>query len=132
MSIAPEDWRAKAEADFRSMNWEMQARTINYNDVVFHAQQCIEKLMKGVLAARRVPIEKTHELIVLAHLVRTTHSAWTCDPADLAAVQPGAVLLRYPGYDAAAEDAQRAIAACSRLRDSLLPLFGKGAAQPGS
>lgn len=79
--------------------------------------------MKGVLVSGGVAFDKTHELNVLAHLVKTVHAAWTWDADDLAAIQPGAVLLRYPGYSATREDAERAMAACTRLRTSLLPLF---------
>jgi hypothetical protein len=49
-----DDWLAKSVADFRSMNWAMQAPTIHYDDVIFHAQQCIEKLLKCLLTARWV------------------------------------------------------------------------------
>lgn len=122
MSIGPKDWLVKAEGDFGSACWEMQAPNINFNAVIFHAQQCVEKMMKGVLMAGALPFERTHELNVLAHLVKQAHPAWTWDPADLAALQPGAVLLRYPGYDATAEDADRALAACTRIRATLLLL----------
>ncbi len=117
------DWLAKSEADFGSATWELQAPKVNYDAVVFHAQQCVEKLMKGVLAARGVPFGRTHELNVLAHLVQHADPGWSWDADDLAALQPGAVLLRYPGYSASAEDAERAIAACERMRASLLPLL---------
>lgn len=79
--------------------------------------------MKGILSAAGGQVEKTHELNLLAHSINRAHPAWTWDPDDLAAIQPGAVLLRYPGYTATTQDAQRAIAACTRLRTSLLPLF---------
>lgn len=123
MTAGPKDWLVKAERDFGSMQWEMQAPAINYDAVVFHAQQCVEKLMKGILVSNAIQFEKTHELNILAHLVKQARGAWTWNPDDLAAIQPGAVLLRYPGYNATPEDAQRAIAACTRLRASLLPFF---------
>lgn len=37
--------------------------------VVFHAQQCIEKLMKGALVEAGIGFPRTHELNILAHLV---------------------------------------------------------------
>jgi len=129
MSANPLDWLAKAEGDFHSANWEMKAPAPNFDAVVFHAQQCIEKMIKGILVAAAIPFERTHELNLLAHQVRQAHQqkperpAWSWDPADLAAIQPGAVLLRYPDYSATSQDAQRAIDACTRLRASLLPHF---------
>ena len=80
-------------------------------------------MMKGVLLASNIPFARTHELNVLAHQVQQAQSLWVWDPLDLAALQPGAVLLRYPDYDAALQDALAAIAACTRLRNSLLSYF---------
>ncbi len=123
MSGQSKDWLAKAEADFGSANWEMQAPKPNFDAVVFHAQQCIEKMLKGVLVGAGVVFERTHELNVLAHQVKQSHPAWTWDPADLATLQPGAVLLRYPEYNATGDDARRAIEAGTRLRASLAAYF---------
>lgn len=113
-------WFTKSTADYQSMNWEMSAEIVNYDAVVFHGQQCIEKLLKGILVSASVEFERTHDLHVLAGLVINSKRPLACDPADLAVLQPGAVLLRYPGYSATKDDAERAIAACERLRGELL------------
>jgi len=126
MSADPKEWLAKAEADFHSANWGMQAPSPpgpNHDDTVFHCQQCIEKLMKGVLAAANVPFERTHELNTLAQMVEQTHPAWTWDSNALSMLQPGAVLLRYPGVSATRQAALDAIAACTKLRASRLPYY---------
>jgi HEPN domain-containing protein len=103
------------------MQWALKAPRVNWDDVVFHAQQFIEKLMKGILAARGCSIERTHDLNILAHVVQQIAPGWSWRSEDLAALQPGAVLLRYPGYSASEADARAAIEACERLRASLLP-----------
>lgn len=123
MSADFKDWLLKAEGDFHSANWEMQASTPNHDAVVFHAQQCIEKLLKGLLVQASVIFERTHELNILAHQVRSVYPKWSWEPADLAVLQPGAVLLRYPDYSASKADADRAIESCTRLRESLLRYF---------
>jgi HEPN domain-containing protein len=123
MSTAPSDWLEKAEADFRSAHWEMQAPIPNFDAVLFHAQQCAEKLLKGVLVSAVIPFDRTHELHVLAHQVQQHRPHWTWDPADLAALQPGAVLVRYPDYAATRQDAERGLAACERVRASLLAFY---------
>lgn len=84
MSVGPKDWFIKADADHASSHWEMRAPHVNCNAVVFHAQQCIEKLMKGLLIAAGAPFERTHELNVLAHLVQVVYPSWVWDAADLA------------------------------------------------
>lgn len=123
MTHGPEAWMVKAEADFRSMHLEMQPANPNLDDVIFHAQQCIEKLIKGVLTADGVSVRYTHELLELAQTLQGLHPAWTFDSDDLSALQPGAVTLRYPGYSASRVEAERAIDACTRLRASLLPFY---------
>ncbi len=46
----------------------------------FHAQQCVEKAMKAVLAARQVFFRRTHDLEEIANLLTEAglnrHSAW--------------------------------------------------------
>lgn len=123
MIATPRDWLTKAEADFGSANWEMQAPKPKHDAVVFRGQQCIEKLLKEILLAAAVPFDRTHELNVLAHQVKHAHPGWSCDLADLAVLQPGAVLLRYPNYAATVADARRALEALAKLWASLLPLY---------
>jgi HEPN domain-containing protein len=49
MNEVVEEWIAKAEGDFRTASRELVVvDRPNYDAVCFHAQQCIEKLMKAV------------------------------------------------------------------------------------
>lgn len=102
------------------MNWEMAADVVNFDAVVFHGQQCIEKILKGILTSAGVEYERTHDPHVLASHVQAVKVSWRFEAVDLAVLQPGAVLLRYPGYSATEPDARGAISACARLRESLL------------
>jgi HEPN domain-containing protein len=44
------EWIAKASADLATAGREMRARKdTNYDAVCFHAQQCVEKLLKAAL-----------------------------------------------------------------------------------
>ncbi len=125
MSSSSNDWIVKAEADFNSAEWEMKAApaTINFDAVVFHAQQCIEKLLKAALVARNISFQRTHDLNVLANMMKQAEPTWIYDVVDLATVQPGAVLTRYPGYAAGQQEAEDALLAGSRLRNGLLPFL---------
>jgi len=50
MNGTVKEWVLKAEADFATAGRELQATTAqNYDAVCFHAQQCVEKLMKALL-----------------------------------------------------------------------------------
>lgn len=118
------EWVQKANADLATAKRELAVTTnANHDAVCFHAQQCVEKLMKAVLAENGVMFPKTHDLIVLEPLVKSAVSVWTCDRNDLLALAPAAVDYRYPGLAAGLQDAMSAVAAAERLRAGLLPLL---------
>ncbi len=58
-------WLAKAEVDLRAAEHEMTADPPITPDVVFHAQQLVEKALKGFLSWNDVPFRKTHNLVEL-------------------------------------------------------------------
>ncbi len=62
---------SKAEGDFNSAVRELRARkSPNYDSACFHAQQCVEKLMKALLIARKAVPPKTHNLVELHRLIQ--------------------------------------------------------------
>ena len=124
MSPAAAPWFDKAEHDFASAGWELQASAPNNYDLVcFLSQQCVEKLLKAVLTDRSISFPLTHDLEQLGKLVALSVPGWIAPLADLALLQPGAVLARYPGWSAKAQDAADFYAACQRLRSVILPLL---------
>ena len=118
------EWVTKANADLATAKRELVVTTnANYDAVCFHAQQCVEKLMKAVLAENSVGFTKTHDLIYLEGLVRSAAPSWTCDRNDLLMIAPAAVDYRYPGLAAGKHDAQGAVEAAERLGATLAPLL---------
>jgi HEPN domain-containing protein len=116
-------WVAKSDDDYASSLWEMKRPpTPNFDAACFHAQQSVEKLMKAFLTERGAVYPKTHSLADLSLLIVALTPTWTFDPNDFGLLQPGAVEFRYPGASATPQDASDAIAACTRLRQSLRPL----------
>ena len=60
------EWVEKAEGDFATALRESRARkNANHDAVCFHAQQYIEKYLKGVLPCDGVAFTWTHDLLVL-------------------------------------------------------------------
>ncbi|MDO8632400.1 MAG: HEPN domain-containing protein, partial [Phycisphaerales bacterium] len=94
-----------------------------YDAVCFHAQQCVEKLLKAVLVLRNVDPPYTHNLLELAELVRPLHPEIKLDPKDLRYLTRGGVAFRYPGESATAAHAAKAMEICTRLREALLELL---------
>ena len=49
MNEVVREWIDKAEGDYLTATREVGADPPNYDAACFHAQQCIEKLLKGLL-----------------------------------------------------------------------------------
>lgn len=78
------EWVAKAEGDYATARRELRARKQpNFDAVCFHAQQCAEKYLKGLLQEQRLVIPRTHNLDALAKPLLEAHNALTPLAADL-------------------------------------------------
>jgi HEPN domain-containing protein len=58
-------WLARAASDLRAASHEFTAAPPLVDDIVFHAQQAVEKVLKGFLAWHDRPFRKTHDLVEL-------------------------------------------------------------------
>jgi HEPN domain-containing protein len=117
-------WIDKAEGDFETAGRELgvSARP-NYDAVCYHCQQCIEKLLKGALICFGVDPPYVHDIAYLTKLLRAAGIAFKADERDLRLLSQSAVVFRYPGENATAEDAMEVVAICERLRQALLRLI---------
>ncbi|MCY2925918.1 MAG: HEPN domain-containing protein [Planctomycetota bacterium] len=72
MNSTVKEWVDKAQADFAMAGREMRAGRRRSNDgIYFHAQPCIEKLMKAILTDRGdVPPGKTQGVRNLLSAIR--------------------------------------------------------------
>ena len=115
------EWLAKAEGDFRTAQRELAVvEAPNLDAVCFHAQQCIEKLMKALLIARGELPPKTHDLVVLADTIFRDNPNWQWPEDELRFLSHAAVAFRYPGESAEPADATEAVEIAARLRTALL------------
>ena len=129
MSVNIQPWLDKADGDWRAMQRLHTAVDPALADVIcFHAQQCVEKLMKAVIIARGDPDPpKIHDLRPLSRLIEAVEPAWQAQQSDLARLSLSAVLMRYPGDSATPQDAEWSVETAARLRGGLLGLLGVGA-----
>ncbi|MCS6952012.1 MAG: HEPN domain-containing protein [Bryobacterales bacterium] len=58
-------WLKKARKDLDTAAYELQANPPFTDDIVFHAQQAVEKALKAFLAWHGVPFRRTHNLVEL-------------------------------------------------------------------
>jgi hypothetical protein len=72
MKKLPGQWLPKAEHDVLVARHLFKMKPLLTDEICFHCQQAVEKLFKGMLAERGLPIQKTHDLtILLAQLLPT-------------------------------------------------------------
>lgn len=121
MNDVIKEWVQKAEGDFQTAQRELAATdNPNHDAVCFHAQQCVEKLIKALLIAHRATPGKTHNLIFLSQTLHKLHPTWNPDLKDLRLLTHAAVVFRYPGETAESEDAEEAFTTATKLRRCLL------------
>jgi len=121
-----EEWIAKADGDFTVACREMRARkSPNYDAVCFHCQQCVEKLIKGLLIRLGVTPPKTHMLLVLDELLGSACGEWSWPADELRFLSQAAVFLRYPGESAGKQEAREAVTIAKKVRTRLLTLLGR-------
>lgn len=120
MNAVIEEWRRKGEGDFTTARRELAATVApNYDAVCFHAQQCVEKLMKALIIAVNEQVPRVHDLVVLSQLIQPHFKDWSLGLDDLRFLTRAAVEFRYPGESAEQEDAVEAMTICAKLKEQL-------------
>ncbi len=100
-------WMAKAASDLIAANLLLDGAG-PYDTACFHAQQAIEKMLKGLLAFRELSIPRIHDLEELQRLCLESQSLSALAGIDLTQVANYAVAVRYdfefwPDHEMAAE-----------------------------
>lgn len=92
-----------------------------YEMVCFHAQQAVEKYLKGVLALHQQPSEKTHNLPLLVSECLKLLSVPGIEELDLETMTEYAVKPRYDGtFRSSRETAEQAYRLALSVRDMVL------------
>jgi HEPN domain-containing protein len=101
------EWVQKAEEDYHTAITMLRKRKNKAPDnVCFCAQQCIEKYLKAFLVQHRIYFPKTRLLEDLLDLVVQIDASLEIIRKDLTTLQPYAVDVRYPGFNATVEEAK--------------------------
>jgi len=127
MNVRPESlhlsrqWIVKAEGDLRSAEHLLsKGAEWAFPTACFHAQQCAEKYLKGVLTLHSVAFPKTHDLTDLVHLVPSNIKP-RVELVELGTLNRYAVEARYPGdwEPIEREDAEQAVAIARKVREAV-------------
>ena len=110
MSEVSQEWIDKAEGDYHTALREYRARKEpNYDAVCFHAQQCIEKYMKALLIANKMPYHRIHDLEVLLDSCLRVDPILDTIRSETQLLTQYAVNFRYPGESADKAEAAQAV-----------------------
>ena len=125
MKDTTKEWTEKAEADYTTAIRELKAPdSPNFDAVCFHAQQCVEKLMKALLIHLGIVPPRSHDLTELERLLAPVCPQWSWPVQELRFLTRAAVDFRYPGESADIEEATEALDIATRLRERLRLLLG--------
>ena len=114
------EWLAKADGDYTTALREYRARkSPNYDAACFHAQQSIEKYLKGFLQSHGIAFAKIHSLPILLDQCLRISPMWESLRADMKDLTRYAVQFRYPGESADREDARAAVGIMKRCRQEI-------------
>ncbi len=112
------EWIAKAEGDWLTAQREAQATPEpNFDAAVFHAQQCAEKYLKARLIEGGLEFPKTHDLGAILSLATPLEPAWEALRQWVNALTDMGIEVRYPGVTADADDAAKAVATATEVRE---------------
>jgi len=90
-------WLQRARSDLALGRAALRTPGVLPEDACFHAQQCAEKALKGLLSNAEIPFPRTHALEVLLDLLKA-HSFDIPDNVDEAfTLSQYSVQTRYPG-----------------------------------
>jgi HEPN domain-containing protein len=125
MNLLTQEWVSKAEGDFRTATREIQVTADpSYDGVCFHAQQCVEKYLKGNLQEAGIVFPKTHDLVVLLDLSLSIVPQFEPFRLRLRLLSLAAVEIRYPGRSADQAMADEFYQLCVEMRDMVRSMLG--------
>jgi HEPN domain-containing protein len=125
MNGTVKEWVAKAEADYSTATRELKAvESPNFDAVCFHAQQCVERLMKALLIHLGIVPPRTRDLAELDRLLAPVCTPWSWPVQELRFLTRASVGFHYPGESADHEDATQSLDLATQMRERLRALLG--------
>lgn len=112
----PLAWIEKAEEDYSLAVSALRKKKPGIYGACFHAQQCAEKYLKGMLVSRKKPFPRTHDLIALNDLCEQAGILLGMDKKLLNDVSDHAVRVRYPGTEPSLEETREALETAKTIR----------------
>lgn len=124
MKKITDEWIAKAEKDYLTVNQLFKAEVPVPEAICFHSQQCVEKYMKAILQENEVEFDKIHDLDVLLEQCKSFIPELETYKNELTDLSTYAVDIRYPGIDVSKEEAKECVETMERVRKIIRNYFG--------
>ncbi|MCE5295162.1 MAG: HEPN domain-containing protein [Chlamydiales bacterium] len=88
-------WIQKAKNDLKGAKVLFRE---HINDLaIYHAHQCVEKVLKAYLAFKQCSIQKTHDLVVLTETCNRYDPSFEKIRDEVSQLNPFGTIMRYPG-----------------------------------
>jgi HEPN domain-containing protein len=94
---SPQAWLQRARSDIALGRAALDTPGVLLEDACFHAQQCAEKGLKGLLVQRGIAFQRTHVLETLLDLLKEGNVAVPPAVDEAFTLTQYAVQARYPG-----------------------------------
>lgn len=118
------EWFQKADNDILNIENNLKAEKIPADTVCFHAQQSVEKYLKGYLVFHDIEFEYSHDLVYLVELGIQTNDKLKDIFENVNKMNAYAVKMRYPYYRIPSlEEARESYEIAIKIRDFVLGLL---------
>lgn len=120
--ITVRQWFKKAESDFKTIKNNFKDEEPPTDAICFHAQQAIEKYLKGTLIYFGEHITKTHDLVSLLTSITGRIPELKELEDELDDISRYGVEVRYPDviYDPSIEEANKAFAIALKVKEVII------------
>ena len=114
-------WLARADNDLETAKFLFASGRPFFSAICFHSQQAAEKYFKALLTWHQIEFPKTHDLELLLGLIASKDSSLTASLAEVGALNPDGVDIRYPGDvpEITWEDAEEAMQLADRVKEAI-------------
>jgi HEPN domain-containing protein len=125
LATVSREWIRKADEDLQAASYLLKLGKICPTATIgFHAQQCVEKLIKALLVVRGIDFPKTHDIEKLVSLM-PLDAIISLPVSEQRTLSIYGTVTRYPGdYEpVSVKDARAAVSRAKRIRRELRPLL---------
>lgn len=115
-------WFKKADSDFKTIENNLLSKEPPTDTICFHAQQAIEKYIKGALIYFEKHITKTHDLVNLLTSIDEYIPELNTFEDEFHEISRYGVEVRYPDifYDPTLEEAKKAYETALKVKEIVL------------